>query len=158
MQCQMPMTSFRLVTAVYPCSSFANISTTASFGETSPCMEPKYCIASPVPYQDWLKMACAIGAIRFRFTLTLVFVASTASATGELDGMLENSSWIVSVPLLFHFLLSFRIGVHSLLLFLWTDIDCTGTEHFAMGFCLVFLRVGTLLTMILYHLVFPPGF
>jgi hypothetical protein len=54
----------------------------------------------------------------------------------------------------FLFLL-FPIGVNS---FVVVGIDCTGTEHFAVGFHLVFLHLGTSLTVFLYHLVFPPGF
>jgi hypothetical protein len=140
-------TSFHPAAGVYPCWSFAIISTSdASFGETSPSMALKYCIASPMSHQDLFKMVCAFG-----FTLTLV---SVGSAPGELDGVVEDSSWICLVPLLFPFLL-FPIGVDS---FIVVSIDHTGIERFAVGFCIVFVGFGTELTICLYHFVFPPGF
>jgi hypothetical protein len=77
-------------------------------------------------------MACAIG-----FALTLVYVAF--DAPGELDGMVEDSPWSCWVPLFYPFLL-FPIVVRS---FVAIDIDYTGMEHFAAGFCLMFLCIGT---------------
>jgi hypothetical protein len=50
-------------------------------------------------------------------------------------------------------LLLFWVGADSIV---FVGTDPTGTDHFAVEFCLVF-GVETKLTMFLYHLVFPPG-
>jgi hypothetical protein len=85
---------------------------------------------------------------------TVFFVVVPSAPAGELDGMVEDSLWICSMPLLFPLIL-FLIGVNC---FIVIGIDHTGTECFTIGVCFVFVGFGTELTMFLYHFVFPPGF